>query len=77
MVMLISHMHRFGRRFTIDLFDDAGGTKKPLNESTDYGHPLVVQHASDPIAIGPIRVSSGLRVLKTLRRTRGRRREWA
>jgi hypothetical protein len=52
-VMLTSHMHRFGRRFTIDLFDDAAGTKKPLYESTDYGHPLVVQHASDPIVIGP------------------------
>jgi hypothetical protein len=52
-VLLTSHMHRFGRRFTIDLFDDDAGTQTQLYESTDYAHPLVLQHATNPIVIGP------------------------
>jgi hypothetical protein len=53
LVMLTSHMHRFGRRFAIDLFDDLKGTREPIYESLDYGHPRIVQKADDPLLIGP------------------------
>jgi len=39
--MLVSHMHRFGRRFTIDHFDAFGITRR-VYESTDYDHPKIV-----------------------------------
>jgi hypothetical protein len=48
--MLMSHMHRFGRRFTIDHFDAFGITRR-VYESTDYDHPKIVHMETDPIVI--------------------------
>ena len=52
-VMLTSHNHRFGQRFTIDLYDDGAATTTPLYESAVYDHPLIQQRAFDPLVIGP------------------------
>lgn len=52
MVLLTSHMHRFGRDFTIGLYDDQLGTLTPLYESLDYSHPKIKQMATDPLVIG-------------------------
>jgi len=52
-VLLTSHMHRFGRRFTISLFDDVAGTNEPLYESLTYDHPVIQQRTDQPLVIGP------------------------
>ena len=52
-VLLTSHMHRFGQRFTVSLYDDAKGTRDVLYESTEYDHPLILDWALDPLVIGP------------------------
>ncbi len=50
---LTSHMHHFGERFEISLYDDALGTTDLIYESDDWSHPATVDRRDDPIAIGP------------------------
>ncbi len=49
-VLLTSHMHRFGRRFTVTLTED--GASRQLYESTRYDHPLIEDWGRDPLVLG-------------------------